>query len=98
MSPHRYEIHGSADIQPSIPSNNRKVCITLRASRILLWKGGCSMTRPWGLLLVAADLLIGLGTMCKAQEQASKVPAVETGYLHSFDGTRLYYEKVGNGS
>jgi len=56
------------------------------------------MTRHWGLLFVAADLLIGLGTMCKAQAKARNVPAVEAGYLQSFDGTRLYYEKVGNGS
>jgi len=50
------------------------------------------------LLSVVASLSIGHGAMCKAQDRTTKVPPVENGYLISFDGTRLSYTKVGDGS
>lgn len=53
----------------------------------------CRAARLWRALPTAASLLFGVSTICNAQEQKT-----ETGYLTSFDGVRLYYAKVGNGS
>jgi pimeloyl-ACP methyl ester carboxylesterase len=60
---------------------------------IALLKDICRVARVWRALPAAASLLFGVSTICHAQGQKT-----ETGYLTSFDGVRLYYAKVGNGS
>jgi hypothetical protein len=53
----------------------------------------CRGARVWRALQAAASLSFGVSTISNAQGQKA-----ETGYLTSFDGIRLYYAKVGNGS
>ena len=56
------------------------------------------MSKSWGMFLVLASLFSDWGSMCEGQENKATMPEVETGYVNSFDGTRLYYAKVGSGS
>jgi hypothetical protein len=55
------------------------------------------MFKTWGMLSVLASLFSEWGSMCEARDKETPPPAVETGYLTSFDGTRLFYTKVGGG-
>lgn len=56
------------------------------------------MIKSWGMLLVLASLFSDWGSMCEGRESKATMPEVETGYANSFDGTRLYYLKMGSGS
>jgi proline iminopeptidase len=56
------------------------------------------MSKSWKMLLVLASLFSHWGSRCEGRENKTTMPAVETGYVSSFDGARLYYAKVGSGS